>query len=342
MYRKISTLIFILFFVRPAFSYVVQQGDTLALIVKKFYTVAPFGKNGGVAKLVQLNKGIIKNPDAVPPGTMLRLNKELLKPGIVDNNDGTQDDSQADNEEENDSAQGLNPYIEVEKYNDPANTFKYSDSDKLNFFVSFQFNNFEAKDRNTLATTDFSTSTDSDVGLQYVFHFTENLSLLASATLNEYSISDIAAFNPSLVQSEKSQATGSLGIRYAFDENNLIDANINYYPHYYLVQNPDGHLNLEHTLSPSISGAMQNYFYHAKEAAVGLDLGFEIITNTQSSGLGSTNGFGYNAGLIYQQQFKTGDYVSAKLDYRSSTMDTSLFTLTDQSYSVGFSYTFPF
>jgi hypothetical protein len=113
MFRALTSLIIIFFMTFPAYSYVVKQGDTLANIVRKFYKVQPFGKDGGVAKLIALNKEVIKDPDHVPPGTVIRLNKDLLKEGVVDKNDGTEGDVETDSESEAASAEGLTPYIEV-------------------------------------------------------------------------------------------------------------------------------------------------------------------------------------------------------------------------------------
>ena len=324
------------------FGYVVQKGDTLASIVRKLYTVPPYGKDGGVVQLIKLNEAVIKDPNHVPPGTVLRLNKKLLKKGVVDNNDGTQEDAETDEDVADDSAAGLNPYIEVEKY-DAAKPLKERFDDKISAFVKFNFNNFDATERSTQAKVNFTTSSDTNVGLEYVKAVTDNLSLLAMAMLSQYAAPHNTTVVPNLDEAEIAQGAYTLGLRYMFMPESIMDFTVNYHPHYYLLTNPNtGNLILDNTLSPSIGIAMQNFFYNRSEVSLGIDLGFEFITNTKDSGRGSTNSSAYTAGLIYRQTFKSSDYVSIGFSFKDASTDTVSYSLDNRTFALSFKYSIPY
>jgi hypothetical protein len=321
---------------------VVQQGDTLANIVRKYYKIPPFGKNGGVAKLVELNKEVIKDPNHVPPGTVLRLNKELLKEGMTDKDEGTQAaEVESDEESEEASAEGLSPYIEVEKY-DAAKPLKEKSNDSISLFAKFNFNDFEAKDRVTQATAKFTTSSDTNVGVEYVKSVSDNLNILGMIMLSQYSSPNNTTVTPPLEAAEKAQGAYSLGLRYIFMPDSFMDFTLNYLPHYYLLQNSSGNLVLENKESPSASISMQNYFYQSKDASVGLDIGFEFITNTEDSGRGSTNSSSYHAGLIYRENFKEGDHVAVEFSFKDASTDTVQYNLSDRTFALSFMYSLPY
>lgn len=335
---------FILLFSVQSMAYIVKKGDTLASIVKKFYDGPVYGKDGGIEALIRNNKGIIKNPNYVPPGTVIKLNDDLLKEGIVDR-EGFPPEEVVDNSDaESDSAQGLNPYIEVEKAGEQkTEILKYSNSDKINFFAGFQFNNLEARDRTSLATLNFSTSSETNIGFQYVGFVSADLSLFGTLVLNQYSVVDVTSFSPNLQESERSQAAGSIGIHYLFTDDNYLDVALNFQPHYSLiVDSSNGALHLRHEASPSISISTENYFLKLKDSQAGLDLGFELITNTQDPGPGSAMSSAYHAGIVYQQEFKTTDRITIKLNYKSATNDSVNYALTNQAFELNFIYSLPF
>lgn len=362
-------------------AYVVQEGDTLANIVRKFYKVPPFGKDGGVAKLVELNKDVIKDPNNIPPGTELKLNQELLKDDAKDSVAQTavpeataaatdaaatpaeepaapatapeakasaksskkpQTEAERMSQEEEDAAEGLSPYIEVEKY-DAAKPLKERFDDRFSVFAKFNTNNFDAEERTTLATTNFTTSSDLNLGFEYVKSLNDNLSILAMAMLSHYYSPENDLVTPNIDQKDKDQGAYTLGLRYLFTQDNYIDFLLNYHPHYYFLTNPDtGNMVLDHKPSPSASVAMKNFFYDTADASVGLDLGFELITNTEDPGRGSTSSFAYFAGLIYRQNFKTGDNISVEFNYKSESSDTVQYTLRNQGFGLSFTYMIPY
>jgi hypothetical protein len=342
MFRAFTSLIIIFAVSFPAYSYVVQQNDTLANIVRKYYKVPPFGKNGGVAKLVELNKEVIKDPDHVPPGTVLRLNKNLLKDGVVDKNDGTQEDVETDEESEAASAEGLTPYIEVEKY-DAAKPLKEKSNDQINVFAKFNTNEFDAENQATQSKFNFSSSSDVNVGIEYIKSLNDSLSLLGRLMLSHFASAENKTITPSIDASKKDQAAGSIGFRFLFEPDNYIDFLGHYAPHYYLKNNPaTGNIILENNLSPSASVAMTKYFYSTKDASVGLDLGFEYITNTEDAGRGSTNSFAYFAGIIYRQNFRGGDSAAVEFSFKDSSLDTVDYKLRDHIFSLSFMYSLPY
>lgn len=340
-----------------AFSYTVKKGDTLANIVRKNYTGPVFGKNGGVAKLLEINPHI-KNFDLIEPGMTLTLNKELLKPGIIDNveqkSSATEQNPEAAEpttedvlEKEvsykgkniPDSQNEISPYIEVEKY-DAANDklFKGKVDDKLSFFVNFQYNNFAGKNLNTLDIYNFNTSSETDIGIEYTKYHSPSTNFFGSFSFNQFSLPEVTTFIPTLDSSSKSQLTATFGGRYLFTEGNFVTYALNYQPHYYLTVNTANHLVLEHTASPSVSLDTENQVYNNDDFTLGLNFGFDYITNSVISG----NGLGFNLGFIYQQDFKSNDKLRVKFLYKQTNLDSSTHNLTDNSLSLNFLYSLPY
>jgi len=241
-------------------------------------------------------------------------------------------------EAEAESAEGLTPYIEVEKY-DAAKPLKERADDRFSFFAKYNTNNFDAEERTTLATINFTTSSDLNFGLEYVKALNDNVSVRTMAMLSHHYSPENDLVIPNIDQSEKDQVAYSLGLRYLFTQDNYIDFSLNYHPHYYFLQNPDtGNYILKNNPSPSATLGMKNFFYDTTEASVGLDLGLEIISNAETT----TNNSAYFAGLIYRQNFKTGDNISVEFSYRSENSETAQYLLRNQAFSLSFMYTIPY
>lgn len=325
----------------PAFSYIVKEGDTLAKIAQKYYEGAVFGKNGSIEKLLIYNPHV-KNANNVPPGTELKFKKEFMKAGMVDP-DAPVDPNALAEEDEADSEQGLNPAIEIEKYDSPQNALlKDSPTDKVNFFANFVFNNFEATDQNTNSNFFFTTSTETNVGIEYVKSISEFTSLFLSLAYNQAVLAADTTTTPPLIGTEKGQVAAILGGRFLFTEDNYFNFSVNYIPHYYLSLNTNGNRELEHVGSPSYSLSTENQFYKNKDFIIGFDLGFEYITNPKSTGRGLDATIGYTIGLIYQQEFKNNDRIKVKLDVNQTNLDTADYKLADTSMILNFIYSLPY
>ena len=347
MYKKLPLLFLICVLALPAFGYVVKKGDTIASIVKKNYNGAIFGKNGGIAKLLSINDTLTEKTYLVP-GTIIKLNKELLKPGVVDSYVNTQNDILEDEanyipDPDSDAAQGLEPYIEIEKYNATnSKTFKAKDEDKLNFFLNFQFNNLTAKKQTTFVTTTLNTSSETEVGLQYSKYMSPKLNVIGSLAVNQFSVADVTTITPPIDQAGKMQAVAKLGFEYLFTDDNFVGIAINYQPHYYLNESAIGHLLLEHLPSPSLSFDTENHFYKVNDLVIGLNFGFEYITNPQNTSGAAANGIAFNLGFIYQQEFKSYDKLRVKFNYNQSNLNSGLYNLTDNALTISFLYSLPY
>jgi len=252
--------------------------------------------------------------------------------------EASKEQSDEDAEAEADSAEGLTPYIEVEKY-DAAKPLKERFDDRISVFAKYNTNNFDAEEKTTLATINFTTSSDLNLGLEYVKAFNDSVSARAMAMLSHHYSPENDLVVPNIDESEKDQGAYALGLRYTFTQDNYIDFAFNYGPHYYFVQSTTtGNFVLENNPSPSAMLGMKNFFYDTSEASVGLDLGFEIISNAEVT----TNNSAYFAGLIYRQNFKTGDNISVEFSYRSENSETALYELRNQAFSLSFMYTLPY
>jgi hypothetical protein len=180
------------------------------------------------------------------------------------------------------------------------------------------------------------------VGAEYVKSVSDNVSILGMIMLTQYAAPDNNTVSPALEGSEKAQGAYSLGLRYLFMPDSYMDFTANYFPHYYLFQKANGNLDLQNKPSPSVSIGMKNYFYERKDASVGLDLGFEFITNTEDTGRGSTNSSAYHAGLIYRENFKEGDHVAVEFSFKDETTDTVIYNLDNRTFALSFTYSLPY
>lgn len=233
----------------------------------------------------------------------------------------------------------VNPYIEVEKYDSAeSKTFKAENQDKIKFLVKFQFNNLQAKNLTNFSTFNLSTSSEAEIGAEYVKHLTDTLNLFARATLNRYVMPEITTLTPPLGASNKTQASLTLGGQYLFTDDNYLDYFIGYRPRYYLVINSAGSIELDYAQSSSVGLETENHFYNFNDLIVGVVLGTEYVSNVKISG----NSFAYNVGLIYQQDFKSHDNLNIKINYSQISMDSEYYKLTDNVISVNFIYSLPY
>lgn len=341
---NLTVLLLTFLIVAPTLAYTVKTGDTVASIVRSQYKAGPvFGKSGGVAKLLSLNPHI-EDPNNLVPGTIIKLNKELLKPGITDDVEETAEDVLENEVKYNPSVMvdpktEINPYIEVEKY-DASNgkIFKNKPDDKISFFIDFQYNSLTGKNLSTIDTYNFNTSSETDVGFEYAKYATEKTNYFGRLSLNQFAISEITTLTPVLDKASKAQASASLGGLYLFTEGNFVRYAVNYQPHYYLDQTSLGHLILEYRGSPSVSLDTENHIYNNDDFILGLNFGFEYITNSLISG----NGLAFDLGFVYQQDFKSNDKLRVKFIYEQSNLDSSTHNLIDNSLSLSFSYSLPY
>ncbi|MGZ3691385.1 MAG: LysM peptidoglycan-binding domain-containing protein, partial [Pseudobdellovibrio sp.] len=316
--------------------------DTLAKIALKYYAGPVYGKNGSIQKLIADNPGTIKNVNYVPPGTELKFKKESLREGMVDP-DAVADDNMASTDDDSDSEQGLNPPIEVEKYDSVQNPlFKNAAGDKINFIASFIFNNFEATDLTTKNKFFFTTSNETNVGIEYVKNLSEFNNVFLTIAWNQFAVPADSTLTPNMTSVEKAQFTGILGGRYMFTDDNLLNYSINYLPHYYLGHNSYGLMELSHYASASYSVSTENHFYKNRDYVIGFDLGIEYISNPKNTGKGLDATFAYNFGLVYQQDFKSGDNIKAIFNANQTNLDTDLYKLEDTALSLNFVYSLPY
>lgn len=343
------------------YSYVVKEGDTLSSIVRDYYTIPAFGPNNGVEKLLQINKNRILNPSVLKPGTQIKLNKEYLKSGIVDDMPETEVDrletevaekvappAQAQNTKKTKKTNvpelataetDENPFIEVEKYeNNKSTNRKVNKLDAVSVYVQLVFNNLNVKNRTTFATFNLATSTETQYGLNYSKSLSDSLSLFVQAGLNQFSIPEDSNLTPALEKANKTQATATLGGNYLFTDNNYFSLIGHYRPHYYLVQNLQGLLSLDYAPSTSVTLETTNQFYNAQEVIAGAQFGAEYITNAKISG----NGLSFHLGLIYQQQFKAKDSAQIKLMYAQANLDSEAYNIVSQSVLLNFAYQLPY
>lgn len=339
-----------------AFSYTVKPGDSLVSIVTENYSVDPYGPNGGIEQLLKINKRRIADPQQLVPGTVIRLNKDLLKPGLTDDVPETEDDrieselttlpvtkksktnaavaptekTTADND----------PYIEIEKYDTAQNQNLARYNNEISLFTEFKFNNMDVKHRTLFTTFNLNTSSDTEIGAQYMRAIsTETLNLVVRAAVNQFSMSDVAAVTPAIRESSKTQPVGSIGLQYLFAEDNYIQASLRYSPHYYLLTDGSGVLYLDSIASASTSVETENQLYNSKDLILGSHFGLDYISNAQLTGSSS---FAFNAGLIYQQNFKAKDKVKIKLLYSQSNLDSEFYTIVNRTISLNLSYALPY
>ncbi len=344
MYKTIPSILLVFLLSLPAFSYVIKKGDTLRSIVKNNYTGSV---ESGTAQLLKSNKNI-RDPKNLMPGMIIKLDKRLLKAGLKDDVIETEEDSienevdyDAESEAESDSAQGLNPYIEVEKYTE-SKSLKANSQDKVNFFLNFRFNNMAAKNRTNFTTFSFNTSSETDVGVEYVKNYSPTLNYFLVFAVNEFSMAEVTTTTPSIDKSRKTQATASLGGRYLYTKDNYIGYAINYLPHYYLTESTPSSVILEHIPSTSVTLDTEFQFFNNTEFVLGLNLGIEYITTPINVGSGSPNGLAFNFGLLYQQEFKSFDKLRVKLNFNQTNIDTATYNLVDNALSISFLYSFPY
>ena len=269
----------------------------------------------------------------------IRLNKELIKPGT----DLTPEDiSSAElDEQESDSAEGLSPLIEVEKYTDSKDAaLKSRPEDTINFFVDFKFNSLTAKERTTLANFNFHTSTETDLGLQYIKYYSRDTSFFGVLLANTFGVAEVPTFTPPLEAKTKTLLGGSLGVRYALTENYWINGALNFIPHYFLTVNNIGNLELEHNPLTSLAVEFETQFHANSEFNVGLEVGGEFISNAKYAGAGDALAF--NAGAIFQQQYRSHDSLRIKVTYNQETLVSNLFELVNQTVSLSFLYSLPY
>ena len=344
MYKIIPSILLVFLLSLPAFSYVIKKDDTLRSIVKNNYIGST---KSGVAQLLKSNKNI-KDPNNLMPGMIIKLDKKRLKPGITDDVAETEEDAlegevdyDADSESESDSAQGLNPYIEVEKYTENK-SLKANALDKLNFFLNFRFNNLAAKDRASLNKFSFNTASETDVGIEYTKNYSPTLNLFLMLAVNEFSLPEVTTTTPNIDKSGKIQPVGAIGGRYLYTTDNYIGYSLNYLPHYYLTESTPGRVVLEHIPSTSVTLDTEYQFFNNTEFVIGLNLGIEYITTPLNTGNGSPNGLGFNFGFLYQQEFKSFDKLRVKFNFNQTNVDTSVYNLVDNSLSISFLYSLPY
>ncbi len=345
MYKTtIALLLSVLLLSLPAFSYVIKKDDTLRSIVKDNYKGSV---EAGMAQLLKSNKNI-RDPNNLMPGMIIKLDKKLLKAGLTDGVAETEDDTidsevdyDAEADADSDSAQGLNPYIEVEKYTE-SKSLKAGSEDKLSFFLNFRFNNLAAKNRTTFTTFSFNTSSETDVGIEYVKNYSPTLNYFLVLAVNEFSLPEVTTTTPNIDKSGKVQLTASLGGRYLYTADNYIGYSLNYLPHYYLTESTPGRVVLEHIPSTSVTLDTEYQFFNNTEFVIGLNLGIEYITTPLNTGNGSPNGLGFNFGFLYQQEFKSFDKLRVKFNFSQTNVDTSVYNLVDNSLSISFLYSLPY
>jgi|GEM_PF-4979346 len=344
MHALFNIFLAVLFVSFPAYSHIVKEGETLANIVRKYYTIPPFGKNGGVNKILSINKHI-KNPDLVRRGTVIKLNTTYLKPNILDDETIIATDAATDvstsiakSDAPANSQAEVEPYIEVERPNNAENTiFSKKIGDHLNFYLSFYFNNLKAKKHSTTDTFNLNTSTETAIGAEYTKQISENFILSARALLNQFSISEVTTITPTLAPTRKTQVAGALGGNYLFTENNYVVFEAAYQPHFYLIQDSTGNLVLDYAASPSFNLGTENFFYNTKDFNVGASLGIEYISNAKSL----SNGLAFGFGLLYQQNFIGFDKLRIKLDYKQTSLDSELYNLVNNSVALNLIYSLP-
>lgn len=347
MYKTtISLLLFVFSLSLPAFSYVIKKDDTLRSIVKSNYKGSV---EAGMTELLKSNKNI-QDPDNLQPGMIIKLNKKLLKAGLTDDVAQTEDeaidtevDYDAESEADSDSAQGLNPYIEVEKYNaNDSKALKAEAEDKISFFLNFRFNNLAAKNRASLNAFNFNTASETDVGFEYTKNYSPTTNFFLILAVNEFALPEVTTTTPMIDKSGKVQPTCAIGGRYLYTQDNYIGYSLNYFPHYYLTESTPGRVVLEHIPSTSVSFDTEYQFFNNTEFVIGLNLGIEYITTPLNTGNGSPNGLGFNFGFLYQQEFKSFDKLRVKFNFNQTNIDTSVYNLIDNSLSISFLYSLPY
>ena len=301
----------------PAFSYVIKKDDTLRSIVKNNYKGSI---ESGITQLLKSNKNI-RDPKNLMPGMIIKLDAKLLKPGITDDVDETEEeaiDSEVDYDAEPDA------------------------EEKLNFFLNFRFNNLVAKNRTTLNALSFNTASETDVGVEYVKNYPPTLNYFLVLAANEFSLPEVTTTTPMIDKSDKIQPTGAIGGRYLYTDDNYIGYSLNYLPHYYLTESTPGRVVLEHIPSTSVILDTEYQFFNNTEFVIGLNLGIEYITTPLNTGNGSPNGLGFNFVFLYQQEFKSFDKLRVKFNFNQTNIDTAVYNLIDNSLSISFLYSLPY
>ena len=185
-----------------------------------------------------------------------------------------------------------------------------------------------------------NTNTETEIGAQYLRALsTETLNLFIRAAVNQFSISDVTTVTPSIRESSRTQPVGSIGLQYLFAEDNYLQASFRYSPHYYLSTDGAGVLFLDSVASTSTAIETENQLYNSKDLILGSHFGLDYISNAKLSGSSS---FAFNAGLIYQQNFKAKDKVKIKLLYSQSNLDSEFYTIVNRTISLNLSYVLPY
>ena len=230
------------------------------------------------------------------------------------------------------------PYIEIEKHDSVTNPdLNIKKDDTFSVHSNFKINNLNAKKLVSFEPYSISPSTEYEVGVEYLKTLSESFKISALVEFNRYSMPEISTTTPLIKKSEKSQASGALGLQLLFTDDNFIGLYAKYSPHYYLLQTKEGQLEIDYASSLSYQAETEYQFYKERGYIVSSHFGVDYIINSKING----NAFGFNLGFMYQQQFKSEDSLKVKLSFSQETMDSNTHNLINNSMALGFIYSLP-
>lgn len=238
----------------------------------------------------------------------------------------------------NAQSQQPRPYIEVEKADEEAGSIlKAKKLDRINFFSQMKMNNLNAKKLVTFETLNLTPTMDAEVGVEYMKPLGDSMRLSGAVAATRYVMPSVGTSTPQIEKSERSQISGSIGTQILFTDDNYIGFGAHLRPYYYLNTNSSSRAELDHTLSSAFSVDTEYQFYKERGFVVAAQFGTEYINNAKISG----NTFGFNFGVLYQQEFRNDDAVKVKLSFNQSALDTETYSLTNNSMALSFLYGLP-
>ncbi len=290
--------------------YVVQKGDTLNSILRKFFDGNIYGKRRRLQKLLELN------PDITEADT-IHLGQKIIVPIPVET-------------AELSTEQGTS---KITKSGDEIS--KASSERKLNASFNYRFNYLSATAVAGAVKYKFNTDYDLEGVVEYMKKIWGENFFSARVGFSDYSMPRAVLAPSSVLESSgKTQPLLAVGMRHEFSEENLLGLTLNYRPFYFLSS-----LKLHYVPAPTLSLIYENHFYRENHSLLGFGLAAEAIASQTYSEFNSENGSVYLVSFLYRQEFSTKDWISTEIIYQDREQGSTFYKMSDKNAGFKFTYT---
>lgn len=293
--------------------YVVQTGDTLSKILNRYFSGRIYGKEHGLALLLEMNPQI-KKADTIFLGQKIVIPNPNPPVAVISNPPAESSNSAAPPE-------SIQPK-------------------KIVVYVNYRFNYITAADPTGTLEYNFNTDYDLEGGLGFYKTITRGHSLEFLIGSDEFSVNQ-ATLAPGLSVGavKQSHLTASFGYRYEFLETNSLALKIAYRPYYFLLLG-----KLENEPAPAALLEFENHFYNEHHNTFGFSLVGEAIVGQDysSHGYKSENGTSALFSLLYRQEFAGKDRLGINFYFRQRLQDSTYFKMKDKNTGINFSYSVEF